>query len=894
MARGTARAPSHDAYRGAIGQTQTETVHVTGTRGELIAALAYTTIDAVSDPELVQRLHAGTLNTVKLDGAAALPIPVPVVYHDPAAEVMVLVLSDAHRHREIDERIRLLERMRADDAAIPAYVKEFGVVFGSAGLRAYLEERATQVLTNARAQETAKELERRRGELAASEGELAQARSALAAAKAALAREQAELERQREELDRMRAEARARVLAAAQAAEPAPPVPTPAVEPAGAAPAARPRTGTGEHDGETRPIERPSLDDLETASQPALAPAASAAGVEVDDEPTGMQDPPVGGDPLTTETVDLAHDRDAIAANVSGVRLDADGRVRLVIVAGERLARGLTADLDLRVLLHRATTYAVVTLVVGTPAALRAPHRTKLVVLPLDVSAESERAVLAALARKFELTVDIAVDGEVMRRVLVTAPLAENVAYILRAADDHLRGINADGESEPSFAQARELVLGAGYDLLGADHAEAGEFRDDKLAQVDTAQHVRRALGVARRFARPSREDYLVCARGYPLVRWRKLRRQALERAVAWGLWMGPELAQVAVSEGLARSRRDLIVKLDAGFEALRKDAAAYDLDADAAEDNVQALAEEAKALGVELRRKVNGAIKSEDVQVVSGSIERTPTAGVAKVQSADELIALLDDKKHRVNAASDLCDRGEGRAAEAVLAAVRKMSRAEAVRILGKVVKLGPPAAGPLMEGLSSSKAFLRHGCALALALLRTDEGTHAVIDLLLAEPTEIWREVARAVGQIGPTALMPLAAHVGRLGGAMTPAVAERVAWAMAHIGVRGGKAALEQMAAGQSVMAPIAQHALGLHGNAARDEVRVRPGVEARDVTVNRAFSRRFFEALEADRPDEAQAALHDMEASGPLELLDEADLIVDEDDEAELDESDLIQT
>src|SRR5690606_8567038 len=176
-------------------------------------------------------------------------------------------------------------------------------------------------------------------------------------------------------------------------------------------------------------------------------------------------------------------------------------------------------------------------------------------------------------------------------------------------------------------------------------------------------------------------------------------------------------------------------------------------------------------------------------------------------------------------------------------------------------------------------------------LALLRTDEGTHAVIEQLVAEPTEVWREIARAIGQIGPTALMPLASHVGRLGERMTPVVQERVAWAMAHIGVRGGKSALEQMAAGQSVMAPIARQALALHGNAARDELRV--GQVNKDVTVNRAFSRRFFEALEADRPEVAQAALHDLDASGPPELLHEADLIMeDAEEEPELNESHLI--
>ena len=63
--------------------------------------------------------------------------------------------------------------------------------------------------------------------------------------------------------------------------------------------------------------------------------------------------------------------------------------------------------------------------------------------------------------------------------------------------------------------------------------------------------------------------------------------------------------------------------------------------------------------------------------------------------------------------------------------------------------------------------------------------------------------------------------------------------------------------------------------------------------RDVTVNRAFSRRFFEALEQGNPEEGQAALAQLDASSPMEMLDESDLIEDAEDEAELDESDLIQ-
>jgi hypothetical protein len=103
------------------------------------------------------------------------------------------------------------------------------------------------------------------------------------------------------------------------------------------------------------------------------------------------------------------------------------------------------------------------------------------------------------------------------------------------------------------------------------------------------------------------------------------------------------------------------------------------------------------------------------------------------------------------------------------------------------------------------------------------------------------------------------------------------------MAHIAVRGGKSAVETMARGQSVVAPVARQALERHASAANDQVRVsgnsQPG---KDITVNRAFSRRFFEALEQGLPEESAAG---------LDALDEPEILV-EDDEAELDESDLL--
>ncbi|MCX5745643.1 MAG: hypothetical protein NT062_24470 [Proteobacteria bacterium] len=1020
MARG--RAPSHHAYRGALGQTRRKLVHAATDAGDLIAVEIVTAVDALTDPDLADRLHEGALNVVRI-GSRNVTLAVSVLFHDPAAEIMVLVIPDAMRHRAFEERIAILEQLRSDDAVVPAYVKDFGVVFGHEGLVGFVEaaEKASLASRDADQRRTevgareveidrrTRELERARGELDVAKAELraqtAEQRLGIASQTAELERTRAEIDKARAEIDkaraeleRSRAEARARVIAAAQqppeekttvvavasimasASGPVIPVPTPAPAPTPTptivqvvpedAPNPPPSTNA-------EPDDRADDEVLTSARQYALPPidqsvdfeAVSTGEVslpaEFDEDPTDASEIPVGSDPLTTETATKPIEGmpdpwlvDAMRQPTSSFLVQG-ARVRLALVASPAIYRHLGGDLDVRVMLYRTPDAPVVALVFGSPTAMRVPNLAQLLVVVLDVARELDRHVLASLTKKFALDVEIVVrEGDRSRqgrRVELTAPLADNVGYIVRAADDHLRGVSADGT--PSFDLACQRVLSPTFDLLGTTHTDTAEFRDDKLAQVDTASSLRRAIAMARRFARPSREDYLVCTRGFPLVRWRELRRHVLAGAVTWGLWMGPELAQVAVSEGLARSRRDLVVRLEQGFEALRRHPVAFDLDDDAAADNTKALAEEARNLGVEIAPKKRDsvanvesprkrdamatieisprkrdsvapgakastavALSSEDAPVASGSIHTsTPPHGAPAlarrsgpaiailntpkaVRATDELIGMLDSREHRLGAAIELCDRGVGSAATQIIAAASKMSRADAVRVLGMSVKLGEAAKGPLVEGLASSKAYLRHGCALALAMLRTEDGTQAVIDLLLTEPTEIWREVARAIGQVGPTALMPLASNMGRLGDRATPALAERVAWAMAHVGVRGGKGALETMGGGQSVVAPVARKALELISMAARDEVRVRP-VEAdhsqpgRDVTINRAFSRRFFEALEQGSPEEGQAALAQLEASSPMELLDENDLIEDDEIDAselddELDESDLI--
>ncbi len=989
IARGRDRAPSHNAYRGAIGATRQSSMLVTVPGGEIVAASIYVGVDVISDPELGQRLLAESpersLNVVRGGDGAAVVISVPVVYHDPANEILALVLPDGDRHRQLEARASLYTEMARDtQAPVPAYVRDFAVVFGAAGLRAHLEQLAERSLGEQRASDSVRDVERDRHALERKKGEVASREADLERRASELERRATELERRASELDRrtrehdrraaeidvstadldrkladadrirtemertrgdmdrarleLERERRLRTGGDEASAGPAagdrtrrgsdPPRPGRASQPPVSVLAEGLITQPGVHadadaDGDAAVPDRRPDSELPTRPVAALtdetevpiaAPRAASAPVPARrDQPEDRTSPfeliesidtpalPPSADPLTTATADgpLGNgdawtEAFATGSSSASIVLE-DGRVRVAIRVPTTSAAPLTASpLDVRLLAFRHAEYPVVALVLGTPAALRGVGPTHRVVVPLDIAADGDRKILAQLGRDFAFEVDVLVDRRRLRRARMRAPLGENAGYVLRAASDHLRAVPA---ATASFARAVAAVTAAGHDLLGIEHVEHGELRVDKLESLATANQVRRALAMARRFIKPAREDYLVTVRGFPLARWRELRAGVLTRAVAMGLWMGPELAQAAVSEGLARSRKDLVGKLEHGFTALLADAVANDLDPDAIEDNRKALADEAQALGI---AGVGGAVVSDAEPVVSGTIapRTSPTPAAAKGRTVAELIAALDDRQRRVEAALELCDRGDAGAVRPVMNAARRMGRSEAVRVLGAMVKLGPAAAPALTAGLSSSKSFLRHGCALALALLRTEAGTEAVVDALLAEPTEIWREIARAVGHIGPAALMPLAARLGRLGDRAGAVEKERIAWAMAHVGVRGGKGAIETLAAGQSAVAPVAAMALERLEPAASDDVHGRG--PAREVTVNRAFSRRFFEALERGLPEVAAGELQAMDASGPMELLDEDDLIDDLDEqtdddggsEAELDESDLL--
>lgn len=212
---------------------------------------------------------------------------------------------------------------------------------------------------------------------------------------------------------------------------------------------------------------------------------------------------------------------------------------------------------------------------------------------------------------------------------------------------------------------------------------------------------------------------------------------------------------------------------------------------------------------------------------------------------SNEHLVKMLDDAELRVDAALLLCERRDAAVLPGLTQALGRMPRLEASRVLPAMTGFGPASEPYLVEVLGAKKAYLRQGAALALGQLRTATGTLALCQALIDEPTEIWGEIARALGDAGAQAVMPL-------GGKIRSASIEerdRIIRALAHIAAGGVRGPVEMLGTSRdSLVADAAKKALSLVAEVQRQDKEVRTGQS--EHTVVRGFSHKFYEGLDSE--------------------------------------------
>jgi len=879
-------ADRNQPYRGRVGQTRRERIQYTSLDGTMVPVDVYRVVNGSTHPELGAKLAQGSLNLVDVAGET-VPVHVSVLYHNPDKRLCVLVVSPTARHTELDERRRVLEALAVEaDEPVPRYVRDFGVAFGAEGLARLLEGKADRELHERRitdlerqlAARTA-ELDKRTSELARQTAELRHRDDTLRDREATVAEQGAELSRLQariEELSRD-VEQKGRKLERRITA-------------VGEQAALAARAPDGDPDG--TPLPHPvAHEDIETHPFELMSERERAElGIDRD-EAEAIRKAPTPGRVRTGSATAAAAEETTAVTNAADVALErwivardpllkvqgADG-VQFAVSAEPDMLEALvgtsrpatSADsavageggLDVRLQLHRMPTYPVVVLSIAGSA-----RPTNRVDIDFNVADDRDRGILRSLADDGRFQLDL-FDAEylLVKTRRLSVELGDNVRYVVASADEHLNSI---GPADRSFSRARRAWQDPAYDRYGDRDPRRERYESANLDELSSPAAVAAALAVASEFSRPADEAFLLLVVGESVAQWTNRQRRVALRAVELGLWPGTELARVAIAEGAARTPRDLVARLRTAFAA---NAAA--IPAPLVEGNGRALEREARRLGLDDSGRARSSADAEPgaaTRVASGTIEgvRSPTSsgvtpapvgGEGRRSAAtvpfDGLLERLADKDARRDAALELCRRADARALKPLFGAVEHMTRAEAVSVLGQSVAFGQPAAPHLIEGLRSRKGFVRHGCALALAMLRHGDGIEKICDLLLAEPTDVWREVARAVGHVGAPAVMSLIARLRNLDDERRG----RVAWALANIAARGARGPVETLAQGRDPeAAAVAIRALELEPDARKDDAQVHGRVPVRDQTVNRAFSRKFFEAMNAAESGEDVLAL-----------------------------------
>jgi hypothetical protein len=902
MATKEKRADSVESpYQGKVGASRLENVHVPLPDGRVRSVPVYRAVNVATDPQLKGAVLAGGLHRFETGEELALPF----VFHDPAAHKLCVVVPESLRHLELKERAKLLTAIADDETvAVPAYAREATSVIGVAGLTAYLARPAG--VSSAEHDRRERELAQREQELAARdqalhnrearireraesvtgrEDELAQRTEEAEALQRDLAMREQELESRLATLaDREKAmteRERAALAAPKKDSVPPPPksVPPPRAEPL-------PRERTEPASG----VPLATLGSLSGSVRPAPIVQPADVDDDVEDEVVEELDDiePVGTHPGRarggTSTEDELVDPDEVAEEVDpdaeGVREEVTGvhrtedeapegqttilsaaslprvsggptmpepltrgaqmsvRIEEPIELSARLVESELGELDLKARLASDVGAPVVVLTLGDGVASRARR------LALDPRSADDRRVLEILRRRFEARVHLfGPDGAFLRTTAVRASRESNVARMLdRAA--RLRG---EASAPPDAAKERAL---ASPEPAPVSHPFATASDDADAGAAQAA----RALADVADWMSPEKIDQALLELSVPQDAIDAVVAKVVERAVGFGLALPSALADRAVAAGIASEPGALVGRQIDAFRKLVNTDGKGGLDEATIATNWERLLAAAADHEVAIDGETHD-LAYRTIRAVRGDTTGAQPQGAADPArfselGAPELVVMLDHPRFRRAAAVALAGRGDAQYADALCKAVRKMPRAEVVRVVPRIAKLGEEAGDALIDGLSARKTFVRQAFALALGHLKLRRAVVPLLHLLTSEESDVWREVARVLGSFGNASFRTLQRQLSEV-----KVGEERYIRTLAYLANNGCEKSIAELA--KDASDPKAQ-SLAVHALAMRDEVRVedervhgkRP-LEGADPWL--AFSRRFFEELEGTAPD-----------------------------------------
>jgi hypothetical protein len=600
---------------------------------------------------------------------------------------------------------------------------------------------------------------------------------------------------------------------------------------------------------------------------PALAPAATPAPAAADavaqppapepppPEPPPPEPPEPSTKPYLEPPAQWVRSGEPTFHKVSG------GDVYLYACLDEATAALVKGDTsDLWIQLHLMPTYPLIslTLVLDTTAEeLRGLHWL------VDIEEDSDRTLLQALRRRFQANV-LLFDPKhtLIDEVIFEEPREVNVAQVVDRATQELSEI---GPSKVSPVQARTLFHEA-WDWAGK---KRHPFTEDAYSEIGSVGEAKLALGILTYWSEPKNHEYLVLTKSVPVDLLDTITRRILDGAIRFGLWLPQSLKERSVALALAADLPALVARLIDTCAALGSDAKGLEI-AEAAE-NWQRLLRDADELDVPVSKetlrlaesiieKGNALQEREEIEVEPADVENLDAL------PSEDLLPLLERRAVRKKAALVLASRGNAEHLDPLFRAARRMGRPDLVQVIPALLRFGESAGDYFVEGLTARKSFTRQACAIALGELRLRRAVVPLLHQLMAEKTPVWREIARALGRYGSSAVKPLLRYLRNPQGKE-----DRLVQAMAFFAIYGSVKQVEELASsGDAAVAALASNALGM-----RDAVRVvdeqlrgAGPLESNDAVLR--FGRRLHQAIAGVDQGEGDELLEELGDSDIVEI------------------------
>jgi hypothetical protein len=543
-----------------------------------------------------------------------------------------------------------------------------------------------------------------------------------------------------------------------------------------------------------------------------------------------------------------------IGSEIGELTIEA-GIVRLrAPVDPERLATWKSAKLEVRPIHVRGRGYPLlgVRIVAAYMGQLGCIDGLVDVGLPVAID------VFRALAQRFAIELWFAPAGaEPVVRNVAALGLEANAALCLESA----RGALAQGDHPPAqFLAARAR--------LGQESVEERlsptkvTIAPGAYLHIVGAREAMRALEHLDRVSRKETLARLLEVEGLPMGEYDAIRRRVLAGSLEHGIVAPRRFWRRVIASGLAEDLADYVARLARNRQVHEGEEG--DLEGEQARSAWEAIHDVCLRKDIACPPELRLALDLPESAPTRQSTAPAPAAGVIDIQDDHErpsLQARLADHRTRLKAATELLQDTRVGPEELghLFDALDSFDNDELLAILPDLSDLGPRAVAGLVAKLRSDRRELRQAAAILLGLSLDPDALGPLSDLLVQEPTNVWLDVARALGAFGPIALRRLCQVLRREASTGREHIAiERVGRAFAEIALSDGLGAPVGARPGHDAVAALAdapdprvstaaRRALATLRDVSESGAAIRGELPLTEVTEVRGFSRRAYEAI-----------------------------------------------